>query len=86
MGQCFRNFAAWYISLTIVQAVLESNGRIDKRQAYELASTGLESMLKIWGVGDDPDLVAYDGGSAFDLSSKVAAVLSPQRGLVDLMY
>jgi len=64
---------------------LESNGRIDRRQAYELASVGLENMLKIWGVGDEPDLVAYDGGSAFDMSSKVAAVLSPQRGLVDMI-
>jgi hypothetical protein len=50
-----------------------------------LASTALEKLLGIWGIGDEPDLVAYDGGSAFDLSSKVAAVLSPQRGFVDML-
>ena len=30
------------------------------------------------------DLVAYDGGSAFELSSKVVAVISPERAAVDL--
>jgi hypothetical protein len=36
-------------------------------------------------IDETADLVAYEGGSAFDLSSKVVAVLSPERGLVDLM-
>jgi len=64
---------------------LESQGQIEARQAYALASTALEKLLGIWGVGDEPDLVAYDGGNAFELSSKVVAVLSPQRGFVDLL-
>jgi hypothetical protein len=65
---------------------LESNGRIDDQQAYSLASTNLEVLLGVVNPTDDTaDLVAYEGGNAFDLSSKVVAVLSPERGFVDLM-
>lgn len=68
------------------QAKLDSNGRIDEQQAYSLASTNLEKLLGVINLIDETaDLVAYEGGSAFDLSSKVAAVLSPERGIVDLM-
>jgi hypothetical protein len=65
---------------------LESNGRLTQREVYELASTSLENLVGLKNVnGETADLVAYDGGTAFDLSSKVVAVLSPQRGLVDLV-
>lgn len=66
------------------QAGLESNGRVNQRQAYALASTNLDKILGIEHSSEDADLVAFEGGSLFDLSSKVAAVVSPQRGLVDL--
>ena len=65
---------------------MESNGRIDDQQAYSLASTNLEVLLGVVNPTDDTaDLVAYEGGNAFDLSSKVVAVLSPERGFVDLV-
>ena len=65
---------------------MESNGRIDEQQAYSLASTNLEKLLGIVNLSNETaDLVAYEGGSAFDLSSKVVAVLSAERGVVDLM-
>ena len=57
---------------------------MNKRQAYALASTNLDKLLGIKHKNEDSDLVAFEGGSLFDLSSKVAAVISPQRGLVDL--
>ena len=63
---------------------MESSGRVNKRQAYALASTNLDKLLGIEHENGDADLVAIEGGSLFDLSSKVAAVVSPQRGLVDL--
>lgn len=66
------------------QAGLESSGRINKHQAYALASTNLDKLLGIKHGSDYADLVAFEGGSLFDLSSKVAAVISPERGLVDL--
>jgi hypothetical protein len=50
-------------------------------------TTSLENLLGVRDLNDETaDLVAYDGGNIFDLSSKVVAVLSPPRGGVDLMY
>ncbi|CCM02332.1 uncharacterized protein FIBRA_04424 [Fibroporia radiculosa] len=67
-------------------AALETNGRIDRKQAHALVSTNLEKLLDVDGwIGDDGDLVAYEGGSAFDFSSKVVAVASPGRGVVELL-
>lgn len=66
---------------------MESNGRIDDQQAYALATTNLEKLLgviNLQGEAGTGDLVAYDGGNVFDLSSKVVAVLSPERGIVDV--
>jgi hypothetical protein len=64
--------------------ILESNGRINQEQAYALVSTNLEKLLGIWGMDDeDRDMVAYEGGGVFDLSSKVVAVISAQRHGVD---
>ena len=57
---------------------------MNKRQAYALASTNLDKLLGIKHGSKDSDLVAFEGGGLFDFSSKVVAVVSPQRGLVDL--
>jgi hypothetical protein len=57
---------------------------VNKRQAYALASTNLDRLLGIEHDSEDADLVVFEGGNMFDLSSKVVAVVSPQRGLVDL--
>lgn len=57
---------------------------MNPRQAYALASTNIEKLLGINHGSEDADLVAFEGGSLFDLSSKVAAVVSSQRGLVDV--
>jgi len=41
-------------------------------------------LEKLLGIREmDDDMVAYEGGSVFDLSSKVVAVISPQRHGVD---
>ncbi|KAI0677231.1 composite domain of metallo-dependent hydrolase [Trametes maxima] len=67
-------------------AVLESNNWINKRQAYELVSTNLEKLLDLEGwVGDMGDLVAYEGGSALDFTSRPVAIASPARALVELL-
>jgi len=76
-----RNFC----KLNSAQAKLESNGKISENQAYRLVSTDLEQLLGLRGVDEEiSDLVAFDGGNVFDLSSKVVGVISPGRGLVDL--
>lgn len=65
--------------------MLESNGRIDQNKAFAMVSTNLEKLLGIRDLdGDAVDMVAYDGGSVFDLSSKVVAVLSPQQQVVNV--
>ncbi|KAI0920873.1 hypothetical protein AcW2_006015 [Taiwanofungus camphoratus] len=80
---------AWQAGRTrfdIAWAGLESNGRIDRLQAHALASTNLEKLLDLEGwIGDDGDLVAYNGGSAFDFSSQAIAIVSPSRAVVELL-
>ncbi|KAH9855025.1 composite domain of metallo-dependent hydrolase [Lenzites betulinus] len=67
-------------------AILESNNWINKRQAYELVSTNLEKLLDLEGwIGDMGDLVAYEGGSALDFTSKPVAIVSPARQLVEIL-
>lgn len=66
--------------------VATSNGRINEEQAYAMFTTNLERLLGVVNLENvASDLVAYAGGSACDLSSKVVAVLSPERGVVDLV-
>jgi len=51
-----------------------------------MATTNLEKLLGVQEVDDDLiDLVAYEGGGVLDPSSKVSAIISPARGIVDLL-
>lgn len=34
-------------------------------------------------IGDDGELVMYQGGDAFNMSSKVVAIAAPKRGVVE---
>jgi len=65
---------------------LEADGTINREQAYAMASTNIEKILGLDDVDDGglDDLVAFDGGSAFEFSSKVVAILSHQRGFVEV--
>ncbi|TFY72584.1 hypothetical protein EVG20_g397 [Dentipellis fragilis] len=67
-------------------AALESGGRISKPAALALASTNLEKLLggevEIEGLSE---LVATEGGDLLQFESKVVAVISPRRKLVDLL-
>ncbi|KAJ2931645.1 hypothetical protein H1R20_g5362, partial [Candolleomyces eurysporus] len=66
-------------------ASLESNGRIKEHQAYALVTTDLEKLLGVRDIDEETaDLVATEGGSIFDQSSKVVGVISPKRGFVDI--
>ncbi|KAJ7129499.1 carbohydrate esterase family 9 protein [Mycena epipterygia] len=65
-------------------AMLASNGRISEAEAYALASSNLQELLGVTTDHEIGDLVAYAGGSLFEGSSKVAAVISAQRGQVDV--
>ncbi|KAF7355475.1 Carbohydrate esterase family 9 protein [Mycena sanguinolenta] len=67
----------------ITWAMLASNGLIGKDEVYALVSSNLEDLLGVTteGIGD---LVAYARGGPFETSSKTVAVISSQRGQVDL--
>ncbi|OCH94314.1 hypothetical protein OBBRIDRAFT_823596 [Obba rivulosa] len=83
------NQEAWQARTTrfdAAWAALESDLRISRLQAHALASTNLEKLLGVdeWVGYDGGDLVAYDGGSAFDYASKVVAVTSPAQGFVEV--
>ena len=68
-----------------MKASLESNGVIDEQQRYDLVTTNLEKLLGVEGwIGEDGDLVIYQGGSAFNMSSKVIGLASPRKGVVEL--
>lgn len=68
------------------QAAIEADGKISMKQAMALGSTNVEALLggdvETDGRGD---LVAVQGGTLLDMSSKVIAVISPRRSLVDLL-
>jgi hypothetical protein len=70
--------------LRSLQAALESNGNISKAQAIALATINIEKAL---GLPSRPshDIVAYSGGNILDFHSKVVAVVSAQRRVVDIL-
>lgn len=64
---------------------MDSPTYVSRKQALALVTTNLEALLGVEVSGNDADMVAYRGGDVFDLSSKVAAVVSPRRSSVDLL-
>jgi len=77
-------FAARNTRFEISWAALASNGKVSKTEAIALATSNLERAL---GVRKHtiaiPDLVVYQGGSLFDLESKVIGIVSAQRRSVE---
>ncbi|KAH9001980.1 carbohydrate esterase family 9 protein [Lactarius hatsudake] len=63
---------------------LESGGHISKPEAIALASTNLKKLLGGNGHKGATDLVATQGGDLLSFESKVVAVISSDRGTVDL--
>ncbi|PFH48338.1 hypothetical protein AMATHDRAFT_65765 [Amanita thiersii Skay4041] len=61
-------------------AMLNSNGEISRSQAIELVTVNLEQALGF--VGQREAIVAYQGGSVFDMESKVVGVVSGSGGEV----
>ncbi|TFK54416.1 composite domain of metallo-dependent hydrolase [Heliocybe sulcata] len=77
------NWAARNIRFDAAWAALEAGS--DKSEAIELTSVNVEKLL---GVAVSPalsDLVATSGGDLLDFSSKVVGIISPRRGVVDLL-
>ncbi len=67
------------------QAALDANGEISKTDALALASVNLEKLLGIKTHSVQGNLIATSGGDLLEFSSKVVGVISPRRGVVDIM-
>lgn len=64
---------------------LETGGEMSKADALALASVNVEKLLGVHIDDAQSDLVATRGGGLLDLSSKVVGIISPRRGIVDLL-
>ena len=71
--------------LTSHQAALESGGEISQEDALALASVNVEKLLGVDVADAESDLIATHGGDPLEFSSKVVGVISPRRGVVDLL-
>ena len=67
------------------QAALEAHGEISKAEALALASVNLEKLLGVEPDHSRNDLVATRGGTLLDFQSRVVGLISPRRGVVDLL-
>ena len=68
----------------ILNAAVEAEGQISRKEALALVTTNLEKLLGLQS-NDDADLVATYGGDLLGYSGKVAAIISPRRELVDVI-
>ena len=66
------------------QVALDSGGSISKTDALALVTANLETLLGIKADPLEADLVATRGGDLLEFS-KVVAVISPRRGVVDII-
>ena len=68
-----------------LKAALEAGDRISRMEAYSLVSINLEKLLGLHRDEFNSDLVAVRGGDFLDFNGKVVAIISPSRGVVDLL-
>ena len=61
-------------------------GELDVNKRVHWSTPGISEILGLDHVADGGlgDLVVFDGGSAFEFSSNVVAMLSHQQGLVEV--
>lgn len=62
---------------------METGGKLSDKDAIALVTTNLEKLLGL--KEPNTDLIATTGGTLLDFESKVVAVISPKRGLVDIL-
>ncbi|KAJ7086055.1 hypothetical protein B0H15DRAFT_939618 [Mycena belliarum] len=63
---------------------LESGGSISKEDALAMASSNIERLLGVHSAGAAAEFAVTRGGDLFSLDSKVVAMVSSERGVVDL--
>ncbi|KAJ6595658.1 composite domain of metallo-dependent hydrolase [Mycena vulgaris] len=63
---------------------LESGGSVSKEAALAMASSNIETLLGVRSAGESAEFAVTRGGDLFSLDSKVVAMVSSKRGIVDL--
>jgi hypothetical protein len=65
---------------------LDSEEGIAEEDALAMASTNFHKIFDIkFEDAELDDLVAYQGGNIFNFEAKPVAIISPRRGLVDIL-
>ncbi|KDQ57519.1 hypothetical protein JAAARDRAFT_156260 [Jaapia argillacea MUCL 33604] len=79
------NWAARNIRFDAAWAALEAKGDLSKTDTLALASVNLEKLLGVSVPTYEGDLVATWGGDLLEFESKVVGIVSPSKGIVDLI-
>ncbi|KAJ6468464.1 hypothetical protein C8R45DRAFT_1018898 [Mycena sanguinolenta] len=77
------NWAVRNLRWDAAWVALESNGSISKEEALAMASSNIEKLLGIRSAPNS-EFAVTRGGDLFSLESKVIAMVSSKRGVVDL--
>ncbi|KAJ6577348.1 carbohydrate esterase family 9 protein [Mycena capillaripes] len=77
------NWAVRNLRFDMAWVALESGGSISKEAALAMASSNIEKLLGVRS-GASTEFVVTRGGDLFSLDSKVIAMVSSKRGVVDL--
>ncbi|KZT35524.1 hypothetical protein SISSUDRAFT_1064386 [Sistotremastrum suecicum HHB10207 ss-3] len=79
------NWEARNVRFDLAWAALDSGGELSLPEVLKLATVNMDHIFDIErGDGHLDDLVAFEGGTALDLESKVVAIISPEREVVEL--
>jgi len=79
------SYAPGTLMTRTTQAALEAHGEISKAEALALASVNLEKLLGVKRGHSQGDVVATRGGTLLEFQSRVVGLISPSRGVVDLL-
>ena len=85
MGASPGKSSSGLVAQAFKQAALEADGAISQSGALALASVNVEKLLGIDADGLQSDLVVTRGGDLLSFDSKVVGIISPRRGVVDLL-
>ncbi|KAJ7485567.1 amidohydrolase-domain-containing protein [Mycena latifolia] len=77
-------WAARNLRFDMAWVALESGGSISKEAALAMASSNIEELLGVRSAGASAEFAVTRGGDLFTLESKVVAMISSKRGVVDL--
>ncbi|KAJ7116354.1 hypothetical protein C8R44DRAFT_792267 [Mycena epipterygia] len=78
------NWAVRNLRFDMAWVALESGGSVSKEAALAMGSSNIEKLLGIHSAGGSTEFAVTRGGDLFSLESRVVAMVSSKRGVVDL--